>query len=60
MKEIILITGVAGMVGSNLLKKKINISNKVIIGIDNFVLGKEKFIKDSLKKKKTFFFIRLI
>ncbi len=56
MKEIIFITGVAGMVGSNLLKKKINVSNKIIIGIDNFVLGKEKFIKDSLKKKNFFFY----
>jgi len=56
MKKIILITGVAGMVGSNLLKKKINVSNKIIIGIDNFVLGKEKFIKDSLKIKNFFFY----
>ena len=39
-KKIILITGVAGMLGSELLEKLINM-NKVIVGIDNFKLGKK-------------------
>ena len=57
MKEVIFITGIAGMVGSNLLKKYIN-QNKIIIGIDNFELGKEKFIKDYFKFKN-FFFLKI-
>lgn len=55
MKNVVLITGIAGMVGSNLLKKYIN-QNKIIIGIDNFELGKKKFIKDYFKFKNFFFF----
>lgn len=55
MKKIILITGAAGMVGSNLLKK-INFKNKIIISIDNLILGKKKNLIPYLNKKKIFFF----
>ena len=54
MKKIILITGIAGMVGSNLLEKIIN-SKNLIIGIDNFALGDKKFLK-KFNNKKNFFF----
>ena len=36
MKKIILITGAAGMIGSNLVKKYIN-KKVLIIGIDNLI-----------------------
>ena len=55
MKKVILITGVAGMIGSNLLKEYIN-KNFLIIGIDNLTLGDKKFISQYLKKKNFFFF----
>tara|TARA_Y100000996_G_scaffold413283_2_gene401178 strand:- start:195 stop:1154 length:960 start_codon:yes stop_codon:yes gene_type:complete len=54
-KKIILITGAAGMMGSELIEKLIN-DNYLIIGIDNFRLGKKKFIKNYLKLKNFFFF----
>lgn len=54
MKEVILITGAAGMVGSNLIKK-INFKNKIIIAIDSLILGKKKFLLPSFKKKNFFF-----
>ena len=57
MKKIIFITGVAGMVGTNLLHK-ISDTNKLIIGIDNFVLGKKKFL-NPFKNKKNFFFFNI-
>jgi nucleoside-diphosphate-sugar epimerase len=44
-KKNILITGVAGMPGSELLNMLISESNH-IIGIDNLKLGKISFIKD--------------
>ena len=40
-KKLILITGVAGMLGSELLKKVLK--NNIVIGIDNFQLGKKYF-----------------
>ena len=55
MKKIILITGAAGMVGSNLLKK-IDFKNKIIICIDNLILGKKKNLIPYLNKKNFFFF----
>ncbi len=55
MKKIIFITGVAGMVGSNLVEKYIN-KNNLIIGIDSLILGKKSFLKSFLKKKNFFFF----
>ena len=55
MKKIIFITGVAGMVGSNLVEKYIN-KNNLIIGLDSLTLGKKKFIKSFFEKKKLFFF----
>ena len=59
MKKIILITGAAGMVGSNLIEKYIN-KNVIILGIDNLKLGKYKFINHYLNKKKFFSFIKLM
>ena len=58
MKKIILITGVAGMVGTNLLKKIINKKDTIIIGIDNLILGKKKFLNPYLNKDN-FFFIKM-
>ena len=55
MKKIIFITGVAGMVGSNLLNK-LKKKNKIIIGLDNLVLGKKKNISPFLNLKNFFFF----
>ena len=48
MKKLIFITGVAGMVGSNLLGKYINTDN-LIIGIDSLVLGKKSFLRPNIK-----------
>ena len=55
-KKIILITGIAGMLGSELISKFIKKKNYTIIGIDNFTLGKKKFIKDYLKNNNFRFF----
>ncbi len=52
----ILITGVAGMIGSTLLKKLLERKNINIIGLDNFTLGKKKYIKQFLKYKNFKFF----
>jgi UDP-glucose 4-epimerase len=54
MKKIIFITGVAGMIGSNLLKTYIK-KDLIIIGIDNLILGKKKFLSPFIKKKNFFF-----
>jgi UDP-glucose 4-epimerase len=56
MKKIVIITGVAGMIGSCLLEKYIK-KKYTIIGIDNFTLGKKKFIKNFFKKN--FFFLNI-
>ena len=42
MKNIIVVTGGAGFVGSNLIKRLIKITNKEIISIDNYSLGLKK------------------
>lgn len=55
-KKIILITGVAGMIGSELTEKIINDKTNLVIGIDNFILGKNINIKKFLKYKNFFFF----
>ena len=55
-KNIILITGVAGMVGSNLLDRYIGNNKNIIIGIDNYELGQKKNIENFLKFKNFFFF----
>ena len=55
-KNIYIITGVAGMVGSTLLPKILSKKNSIVIGIDNLKLGKIKFIKKFLNKKNFFFF----
>ena len=57
MKKIILITGAAGMVGSNLISKYIN-KDFQIIGIDSLKLGKLKYI-EPFQKKKNFLFFKL-
>ena len=55
MKKIIIITGAAGMVGSNLIDKYIN-KDVIIIAIDNLKLGKFKFLKNYVNKKNFFFY----
>ena len=55
-KKYIIITGVAGMIGSELLEKIINKKNYHIYGMDNFSLGKKKFISRFLNKKNFEFF----
>ena len=40
-KKIILVTGVAGMIGSELLTRYIYNKKNIIIGLDNFTLGKK-------------------
>jgi len=54
-KKLLIITGVAGMVGSTLLPKMLSKKNSIVVGIDNFRLGKHKFIKKFLNKKNFFF-----
>ena len=43
MKKVIFITGIAGMIGSNLLKRYIE-KDVIVIGVDNFALGKKTFL----------------
>ena len=57
MKDLVIITGVAGMVGSNLLEKIIRKKNQIIIGIDNYKLGKKMNIQRYLNSKNFFFLI---
>jgi len=57
MKKIILITGAAGMVGSNLISKYIN-KDFQIIGIDSLKLGRLKYL-EPFQKKKNFLFFKL-
>ena len=56
MKDLVIITGVAGMVGSNLLEKIIRKKNQIIIGIDSYKLGKKVNIQRYLNSKNFFFF----
>ena len=58
-KKIILITGAAGMIGSNLIKRYIKKKNLVIVAIDNLVLGNIDNL-DAYIKKKIFFFLKKI
>ena len=51
MKKLVIITGVAGMVGSNLLNKYIKDQDKIIIGIYNFEFFKKNFLIKFYKKK---------
>ena len=47
MKNIIIVTGGAGFVGSNLIKSLLNQTNKKIICIDNYSTGnKRNHVKD--------------
>lgn len=52
----VLITGVAGFIGSNLAIKYLK-NNSQVFGIDNFITGSEKNIED-LKKNPNFFFFK--
>ena len=58
MKNIIIVSGGAGFVGSNLIKKLVQITNKKIISIDDYSSGKKenhikshqvKYVKGSTK-----------
>ena len=42
MKDLIIVTGGAGFVGSNLIKSLLNKSNKKIISLDNYSSGNKK------------------
>tara|TARA_B100000795_G_C22757534_1_gene422157 strand:- start:373 stop:1329 length:957 start_codon:yes stop_codon:yes gene_type:complete len=55
MRKVVVITGVAGMIGSALLKLYIK-KNIIVIGIDNFTLGKKKFIREFIAIKNFHFF----
>ncbi len=55
-KKNILITGVAGMIGSELLARFIHNKKYLIIGIDNFTLGKKQYIDKYLKYQNFKFF----
>lgn len=44
-----LITGVAGFIGSNLLERLLKL-NQTVIGLDNFLTGKEENLKDALSQ----------
>jgi len=51
MKNLIIVTGGAGFVGSNLIKSLLKISNKKIISLDNYSSGNKKnHIKDQRVK----------
>ena len=45
-KDVYIITGVAGFIGSTLLSVLIKRKKCIIIGIDNYKLGKFEFIKN--------------
>ena len=55
MKKAIIITGVSGMIGSALLERCLK-KKTIVIGIDNFTLGKKIFIKKFLSNKNFLFF----
>jgi UDP-glucose 4-epimerase len=55
MKKAIIITGVSGMIGSALLRRCLK-KKTIVIGIDNFTLGKKKFIEEFLSNKNFLFF----
>jgi UDP-glucose 4-epimerase len=57
-KDVYIITGVAGFIGSTLLSELIKRKKCIIIGIDNFRLGKFEFIKNFTKNKK-FIFLKI-
>ena len=44
MKNLIIVTGGAGFVGSNLIKSLLNKTNKKIISLDNYSSGNKKII----------------
>ena len=60
MKNIIIVTGGAGFVGSNLIKSLLKKTNKNIISLDNYSSGnKQNHIKDRrvkyIKEKQSIF-----
>ncbi len=55
-KKIVLISGAAGMVGSNLIKRFIKKKNIIILAFDNLTLGKIDYLNKFIKKKNFFFF----
>ena len=54
MRKIVIITGIAGLIGSTLIKK-IYDRKKIFITIDDLSLGKIKFIKNFLNKDNFYF-----
>ena len=59
MKKVIFITGIAGMIGSNLLKRYIE-KDVIVIGVDNFALGKKTFLLPFLKRNNFFFLNKIL
>ena len=59
MNKYFIITGGAGFVASNLIKTLINGKSNIIIAIDDFTLGNKENIKKFLKKKISFFLMRI-
>ncbi len=55
-KKLILITGVAGMIGSELAGKLLKIKTNRVIGIDNFILGNKQNMTDFISNKNFQFF----
>ena len=53
-KEAILLTGSAGFIGTNLTKYFLS-KKEIVIGIDNFKLGKKKNIEIFLEDANFFF-----
>ena len=50
-KNIDIITGASGMIGSTLVNKLINDDNLLILGFDNFHTSKNNYLKKHKKKK---------
>lgn len=54
-KKIAIVTGAAGFIGSSFVDVLLR-KNYKVIGLDNFVTGKKKFIKNALKNKNFKFY----
>ena len=54
----IIVTGAAGFIGSNLVKRLLDDKKNKIIGIDNYSTGQPKFL-EKFKKSKNFQFYKV-